>query len=211
MHPGEMATSQPDKPAYIMAGSREVVTFGELEARANQGAHLFRSLGLERGDHIAIMLENHPRYLQICWAAQRAGLYYTPVSWRLQHEEVAYIVNNCEACVFIGSMAVAEVVRPLLEKTPKVSRYYMIDRTAGIGWLNSRSIPTYASELTNALLKKAGKTTAITSFDKAGFWLVPDRSAVTLLCLIRRLTILVCVPSILCGNTYPWRPSCTYR
>tara|TARA_R110001599_G_scaffold353880_1_gene601952 strand:+ start:63652 stop:65190 length:1539 start_codon:yes stop_codon:yes gene_type:complete len=126
VHPGKVAELTPDKPAYIMAASREVVTFGELEARANQGAHLFRSLGLQRGDHIAIMLENHPGFLQICWAAQRAGLYYTPVSWRLQNEEVAYIVNNCEARVFITSSAVKEVVRPLLKITPKVSNYLML-------------------------------------------------------------------------------------
>ena len=127
MHPGKVAELQPNKPAYIMAGSGEVVTFGELEARANQGAHLFRRLGLQRGDHIAIMLENHPRYLQICWAAQRAGLYYTPVSWRLRHEEVAYIVNNCDARVFITSAAVKEVVGPLLESTPNVTHHFMLD------------------------------------------------------------------------------------
>ena len=127
MHPGEIAAETPNKPAYIMAGSGDVVSYGELEARANQGAHLFRSLGLKRGDHIAIMLENHPRYLQICWAAQRAGLYYTPVSWRLQKEEVAYIVNNCEARVFISSVAVKDVVKPLLEVTPNVICHYMLD------------------------------------------------------------------------------------
>jgi long-chain acyl-CoA synthetase len=127
MHPGEIAAVTPDKAAYIMAKSREVVTYGQLEARANQGAHLFRSLGLKRGDHVAIMLENHPRYLQICWAAQRAGLYYTPVSWRLQTQEVAYIVNSCEAKVFITSAAVKDAVRPLLGKTPDVKRYFMLD------------------------------------------------------------------------------------
>jgi long-chain acyl-CoA synthetase len=127
VHPGEVAAVTPDKPAYIMAASREVITFGQLEERANQGAHFFRSLGLQRGDHIAIMLENHSRYLQICWAAQRAGLYFTPVSWRLQHEEVAYIVNNCEARVFISSAAVKDVVQPLLDVTPKVSGYFMLD------------------------------------------------------------------------------------
>jgi long-chain acyl-CoA synthetase len=125
--PSEIAAVEPNKPAYIMAKSKEVVTYGELEACANQGAHLFRSLGLKRGDHIAIMLENHSRFLQICWAAQRAGLYYTPVSWRLQNEEVAYIVNNCEARVFIGSMAVKDVMQPLLEATPNVSCHYMLD------------------------------------------------------------------------------------
>src|ERR1043166_6146427 len=127
MHPGEVAAATPDKPAYIMAKSGEVVTFGELEKRANQIAHLFRSLGLKRGDHIAIMLENHPRYLQISWAAQRAGLYYTPVSWRLQTEEVAYIVDNCGAGVFITSVAVKDAVRPLVGKTPNVKRYFMLD------------------------------------------------------------------------------------
>jgi acyl-CoA synthetase (AMP-forming)/AMP-acid ligase II len=127
MHPGEIAAVAPSKPAYVMAHSGQVVTYQELEARANQGAHLFRSLGLERGDHIAIMLENHPRFLQLCWAAQRAGLYYTPVSWRLQQEEVAYILDNCEARVFITSAAMKEVVAPLLGRISNVAFRFMID------------------------------------------------------------------------------------
>tara|TARA_R110001599_G_scaffold353870_1_gene601224 strand:- start:5438 stop:6967 length:1530 start_codon:yes stop_codon:yes gene_type:complete len=127
MHPGEIAAVDPNKPAYIMATSHEVVTFAELEARANQCAHLFRSLGLKRGDHVALMLENHPCFLQICWAAQRAGLYYTPVSWRLQDEEVAYIVNNCEARVFITSAAMKGIVAPLSVHTENVAYHYMID------------------------------------------------------------------------------------
>ena len=127
MHPGEISQQSPDKTAYIMAESGEVVTYQQLEAAANQGAHLFRSLGLQRGDHIAILLENHPRFLQICWAAQRAGLYYTAISWRLQQDEVSYIVNNCEAQVFITSQPRAEVARPLLENAPDLRVCYMLD------------------------------------------------------------------------------------
>ena len=77
-----------------MAESGTTVTFKELDDTSNQGAQLFRSLGLQQGDHIAIMLENHPRFLQICWAAQRSGLYYTAISHRLQTEEVEYIVKD---------------------------------------------------------------------------------------------------------------------
>ncbi|MCB1684989.1 MAG: acyl-CoA synthetase [Pseudomonadales bacterium] len=113
-----------------MAESGVNVTCGELEAAANQGAHLFRSLGLRRGDHIAILLENHPRYFQLCWAAQRSGLYYTTISWRLQQAEVEYIVNNCEAKVFITSAARREVVTPLVGRMPNVMRSYMIDGEA---------------------------------------------------------------------------------
>ena len=70
MHPSHHAGAHPDKPAIVMAGSGEIITYRELEDRSNQGAQLFRSLGLQRGDSIALYLENHPRYFEICWAAQ---------------------------------------------------------------------------------------------------------------------------------------------
>ena len=127
MHPGEIAAAQPEKPAYIMGKSGQIITFSEMEAGANQCAHLFRALGLRRGDHIAIMLENHPWFLRICWAAQRAGLYFTPVSWRLLQGEIAYIINDCEAQVFIASERVKQVVQSLRGETPKVRAYFMLD------------------------------------------------------------------------------------
>ncbi len=119
---GIIAAAAPDKIAYVMADTGVAVTFGELEATSNQGAQLFRKLGLKAGDHIALMLENHPRFLQICWAAQRAGLYYTAISWRLQQQEVEYIVNNCEARVFITSSERREVARASCRGEFRMSR-----------------------------------------------------------------------------------------
>ena len=127
MHPGVIAAEAPDKIAYVMADSGQTVTFGELEATSNQGAQLFRQLGLNAGDHIAIMLENHPRFLQICWAAQRAGLYYTAISWRLQLQEVEYIVNNCEARVFITSSERRDIAESLQGRIPHVQTRFMVD------------------------------------------------------------------------------------
>lgn len=127
MHPTELAQKFADKPAYIMAGSGETVSFAELEAGSNQGAQLFRSLGLKRGDHIAILLENHPRFLQICLAALRSGIYFTAISYRLQEAEVEYIVTDCHAKVFITSKDRQVVVDKLLGKMPNVAHAYMLD------------------------------------------------------------------------------------
>ena len=80
MHPSVHAAANPDKPAFIMAYSGETVTYGELEARSNQGAHLFRSLGLQTGDSVAFFIDNHPRYYELLWAAQRSGLRFTCLS-----------------------------------------------------------------------------------------------------------------------------------
>ena len=127
MYPGQFAKDAPHRPAYIMGESGQVVTYQELEDKSNQGAQLFRSLGLQRGDHIAIMMENHPAFFQIVWAAQRAGLYYTAMSYRLQLDEVQYIVNNCEAKVFITSKLMEGLAKNLQNHIPNVKKCFMVD------------------------------------------------------------------------------------
>ncbi len=129
MHPGIHAASHPDKPALIMARTGQSISYSELEATSNRGAHLFRSLGLKAGDHIAFMLENHPGFLPLCWAAHRAGLYYTAISYRLQEDEVAYILEDCEAQVFITSKAQAELSGRLRPNMACVKHCYMLDGT----------------------------------------------------------------------------------
>lgn len=127
MHLSQIAEQMPNKPAYIMSGSGHTVTYRELEDGTNQLAQLFRSLGLARGDHIAILLENHPMFLQICIAAQRAGIYYTAISYRLQSEEVEYIVNDCGARVFITSVDRRSVVEPILPNLINLDQLYVLD------------------------------------------------------------------------------------
>src|SRR3569623_231851 len=123
MHPSVHARTNPDKPAYIMAYSGETVTYGELEARSNQGAHLFRSLGLKIGDAVAFFIENHPRYYELLWAAQRSGLRFTCLSSKLTAGEVEYIVKDCEAKVFVTSPSLAEVAREVAPQIPGVTLY----------------------------------------------------------------------------------------
>src|SRR3990167_4361241 len=127
MHPGIIARQMPDKPAYIMADSGITITFRQLDETSNQGAQLLRALGLQTGDHIALMLENHPRFLQICWAAHRAGLYYTAISHRLQVDEVDYILNDCGARCFITSLAQKDVAAQLLHGNGQLPNAYMLD------------------------------------------------------------------------------------
>ncbi len=126
MHPGIHAVENREKPAYIMAGSGKVMTYGELDSLSNQGSQLFRKLSLKRGDHVAILLENHPLFFAICWAAHRSGLYYTAISHRLQEDEVRYIVEDCGAQVLITSMAQRDLAARLRVEIPGIRRY-MID------------------------------------------------------------------------------------
>ena len=93
-----------------MADSNEVVSYRQLDERSNQGAQLFRALGLRRGDIVALWAENHPRYLEIAWATQRAGLYLVCISSKASASEVEYIVGDCDARLFITSTGMAPLV-----------------------------------------------------------------------------------------------------
>jgi long-chain acyl-CoA synthetase len=120
MYPAVHAVATPDKPAYIMAGSGQTVTYAELEADSNRIAHLLRTAGLKPGDAMAICAENHPWYFKVCWAAQRAGLQYTAISSRLTLGEAEYIINDCGAKAFITSQYKAELAAQLSDKMPNV-------------------------------------------------------------------------------------------
>src|SRR5690349_23819810 len=105
MYVGDRFSKHPDRAAFIMAGTGESVSYGELERRTNRLAHLLRAEGLKRLDHFAIFMENNDRYLECNGAGERAGLYYTCINSYLTAEELAYIVDNCAAQVLITSLA----------------------------------------------------------------------------------------------------------
>ncbi len=126
MHPSHFAKSHPDKAAYIMAGSGEVITFSQLEERTNQIAHAFRDAGLKVGDTIALFAENSPRYFEICWAAQRAGLYFVCVSSRLTAPEVQYLVEDSGAKILIAGASKGDVAKEVKAVT-SLTDYWSID------------------------------------------------------------------------------------
>jgi long-chain acyl-CoA synthetase len=133
MYAGQHVRERADQPAYIMAESREQVTYREFEARTNRLAHLFRAHGLNRLDHFAIFMENNVRYLEACGAGERSGLYCTCINSYLTAGELAYIVNNCEAKVLITSRAKREVALEAVRDCPKLELCLIVNGTGDDG------------------------------------------------------------------------------
>ncbi|MBL8557175.1 MAG: acyl-CoA synthetase [Hyphomonadaceae bacterium] len=122
MHPRAHAATHPDKPVIVMTGSGRTVTFGELEDRANRTAQMFRGLGLQTGDVIAILMENLPEYFELTWGAQRSGLYYVCISTKLTGGEIAYILEDSGAkALFISPGLATAGLEALAEPTAKAA------------------------------------------------------------------------------------------
>jgi len=129
-HPAHHAKAHPNKPAYIMAETGETVTYRQLDERSNQGAHLFRNLGLVTGDAIACFIDNHPRYFEVIWAAQRSGIRFTCISSKLTAGEVAYIVQDCGAKVFITAPSLLQIARQVAEQVADIELFMVGDAAA---------------------------------------------------------------------------------
>ncbi len=126
-YPGTYAASDPDRPAVIMHPSGETITYAQLDADANRLARVLREHGLQPGDHVAILVENHPRFLSMAWGAHYAGLYYTAISTRLTPEEAAYIVDDCGARAMIASVSKGDLAAAIVDDTPKVELRLAVD------------------------------------------------------------------------------------
>jgi len=121
LFPGTHAALTPEKPAIVMGGSGEVVTYRALDETANRLARVFREAGLRPGDHVAFSLPNSPDFLALMWGAHYAGLYYTALSPRLTADEVTYVVRDCGARAFVTTAVCAPQAAAVRETCPDVT------------------------------------------------------------------------------------------
>jgi acyl-CoA synthetase (AMP-forming)/AMP-acid ligase II len=110
-----------------MASTGETVSFRELDERSMRLAQLLAWRGLGAGDHLAILMHNTPRYFEVCWAAQRSGLYLTPVNWHLTAGEAQYIVDDCGARALVASGFVGQLAASVARAVAGADIRLMVD------------------------------------------------------------------------------------
>ena len=134
LFPLQAPTADPQKVAFQMCESGERVTFAQLDERANQVAHLVARLGLQPGDHVAVLMSNCRELLELCFGLDRSGVYYTLISTRLTAEEISYIVADCGARLFVYATGLEGLDQGLIDKLPEAARcFYLGDSGARHG------------------------------------------------------------------------------
>jgi long-chain acyl-CoA synthetase len=146
MYPGYWSKQFPDKKAVIHSTTGDYFTYQQLDDRSNRLAQLLFDLGLRRGDHFSIFMENDLRYFEACWAAFRSGLYLTTVNQYLTSEEAAYIVDNSESQVLITSSTLKKISETLPAQCPNVKRWLMMDESNADFENYDQAIAAYPAE-----------------------------------------------------------------
>jgi fatty-acyl-CoA synthase len=76
-------------------------TFREWNERACRLANALYELGLRKGDRFAVLAYNCVQWMEIYGAAAKGGFICVPIMFRLAPPEMEYIINHCEAKIFI--------------------------------------------------------------------------------------------------------------
>ncbi len=99
----KQARLQPGRSA-IHHGTALHATWHDWAARSAGLALRFRAAGLQPGDRVVLFMPNHPRYLELLWAAWWAGLAVVPVNAKLHPRELEWIVSDAQAqWAFVGA------------------------------------------------------------------------------------------------------------
>ena len=97
------------------------LTYAELNEQANRIAHFLRSQGINAGDKVALLCSNRLEFVVVRFATYRMGVVLTPVNWHLTAEEIAYIVDNCDAKALFADIRVAQSATLAAAQCPKLT------------------------------------------------------------------------------------------
>jgi len=87
-------------------------TYRQINSRVNRLAGSLLSLGLKKGDKVAVLLENCIEIIEIYLATAKTGLVIVPINFRLVGKDVEYILNNSDAQMLV----VDHEFTPLIEE-----------------------------------------------------------------------------------------------
>jgi len=98
----------PDKPAIIF--NDQTITYRELLARSNRTAAWMQSLGIEKGDRVAVMLANSLVFIDVFLACSRLGAIFVPINYRITAAELKHPITNARPRLFIFDPSFEEMV-----------------------------------------------------------------------------------------------------
>ena len=96
--------------ALAVVDGEQRLTYSQWYDHIQRVAAGLATLGLERGDHLVIVLQNRIEMATLHWACQFLGVIATPLNWRAKPEEVDYCATDSQAKAIVVEPVSAEAV-----------------------------------------------------------------------------------------------------
>jgi len=119
-------------------------TFKQWNERSCRLANALSNLGMKKGDRFAVLAYNCVEWMEIYAAAAKGGFICVPVMFRLSAPEMEYILNHCEAKIFIVQDQWVDHVNKMKKNLPTIETYisFAVDSPHFDGYLAYEDILT---------------------------------------------------------------------
>src|SRR5215213_6034003 len=95
--PGRCARRNPKKDATVFQGERS--SFRGFNERVNRAANALVSMGVRKGEKVAVLSRNRPEMLEVMFVCAKLAVIYVPINFRLGAAEVRFVLGDVEAKV----------------------------------------------------------------------------------------------------------------
>ncbi|MBE3560626.1 MAG: fatty acid--CoA ligase [Ktedonobacteraceae bacterium] len=103
-------------------------TYHELGTRVRRLSQALLTLGIKKGDRLAVLMLNSHRYLELYGACLELGVLIVPLNVRLAPDEFSYIINDAEASALVTDSTLLPVVQSIQDDLKSVRAYIYADR-----------------------------------------------------------------------------------
>ncbi len=118
----------PNRPAIMDYETGNTWTYAELDKDVNKLANALMSMGVNKGDRVAVYLPNIPPYVMAVLAIMKVGAIYTPFNIMNRKLEMEYGLNHCGAKVLFGSVEpVMENVIPIWDELSSLEKIVLVE------------------------------------------------------------------------------------
>ncbi len=125
--------NRPDALQVKVAGAYKPISHREVADRVRHAARGLSSLGVRRGDRVAILSENRPEWAIADYACLTAGLTDVPIYPTLPADQIAYILKDSGAvAIFISNKAQADKIREIRTQLPGLKTVIGFDEIPGL-------------------------------------------------------------------------------
>lgn len=115
------ASSRPEAIALEETATGRLLSYGVLHDRVGRAASLLLSLGVGRGDRVAILCRNRVAFFEILFACARIGAILVPLNWRMPAPELDDLVALVDPCLLIFGDEDADVPARLSRQMPALA------------------------------------------------------------------------------------------
>lgn len=122
------ARKYPDDTCFVMETGKGIqrLTFAEFNERADRTAHLLRQYGVEKGDRVAVYMQNNVETLETYYGAMKLGALPVPINHRFKAQEVRYVLRDSESGLIVYDADAADTVRTLVDGESPVDEFLYV-------------------------------------------------------------------------------------